>query len=403
MDPRTEWFEKARYGMFVHWGAYSAGKRGEWVMNRERISKEEYIEKFVSKFTASDYDPVKWAKFAKKCGFGYIVLTTRHHDGFALWDSEVNEFNAVNYGPKRDLIKPYVEALRAEGIRVGFYYSPASWTHPDYPGSQFRDWPGEDDWADARARQRFIAYYRTELRELLTNYGKVDYLWFDGCIPENIGGDETIKMLRTWQPDMIINSRLGAPFDVKTCEQTINPAAGNQLWEACMTLNDTWGYVDKDNDWKTPYQVVSLLLKCAASCGNLLINVGPDEAGNIPEMCGNIFSEVSKWLDKNREVLLTDTRSPFSWSSMVRFPGVSGNTVYLPLRFDCTEICWGELKNRALKVRQVDTGKELEFEQQGNRLFIRGIECSSIWTVLAVEVEGTPEASTEQTTFWIPN
>ena len=112
MSSNTEWFEKSRYGMFVHWGAYSAGKRGEWAMNRERITKEEYIEEFVSKFTAKDFDPAKWASFAKKCGFGYIVLTARHHDGFALWNSDVNEFNSVNYGPKRDLVKMYVDALK---------------------------------------------------------------------------------------------------------------------------------------------------------------------------------------------------------------------------------------------------------------------------------------------------
>ena len=403
MSSNTEWFEKSRYGMFVHWGAYSAGKRGEWAMNRERITKEEYIEEFVSKFTAKDFDPAKWASFAKKCGFGYIVLTARHHDGFALWNSDVNEFNSVNYGSKRDLVKMYVDALRAEGIKVGLYYSPAAWVHPDYPGATFRDWPGENDWADDKARQRFIAYYRTELRELLTNYGKIDYLWFDGCIPENIGGNETVKMVRQWQPDIIINNRLGEPFDVKTCEQTVNPAAGTQLWEACLTLNSSWGYVEHDNNWKTPYNVIELLLKCASKCGNLLINVGPDEAGNIQPMCQQILGEVGTWIEKNREALLTDTRSPFSWSTAVNHACVSGNTVYLPLKFALTDICWAELKNKALRVRQLDTGKELAFEQQNNRLFIHGIECTLPWTVVAVEVEGTPEAATDQTTFWIPN
>ena len=403
MSCNTEWFEKSRYGMFVHWGAYSAGKRGEWVMNRERLTKEEYIEDFVSKFTASDFDPAKWAEFAKQCGFGYIVLTARHHDGFALWNSDVNEFNSVNYGPKKDLVKMYVEALREAGIKVGLYYSPASWVHPDYPGSAFRDWPGENDWADSKARQRFIAYYRTELRELLTNYGKIDYLWFDGCIPENIAGNETVKMVRQWQPDIIINNRLGEPFDVKTCEQTVNPAAGEQLWEACLTLNSSWGYTEGDNNWKTPYNVIELILRCASKCGNLLINVSPDEAGNIQPMSRQILGEVGKWVEKNRAALLTDSRSLFSWSSSVNHACVSGNTVYLPLKFALADICWAELKNKALRVRQLDNGKELEFEQKGNRLYVRGIECTLPWTIVAVEVEGTPEAATDQTTFWIPN
>ncbi|MBR7120421.1 MAG: alpha-L-fucosidase [Lentisphaeria bacterium] len=403
MSDKTDWFRSAGYGMFIHWGAYSAGGRGEWVMNRERITKEQYIENFVSKFTAEDYDPAQWAAFAKKCGFGYVVLTTRHHDGFALWDSEINEFNAAKTGPCRDLIKPYVEALRAEGIKVGFYYSPASWTHPDYPGAYFRDWPGENDWADARARQRFIAYYRTELRELLTNYGKIDYLWFDGCIPENIGGNETLKMVRSWQPDIIVNNRLGEPFDIKTCEQTVNPAAEGQLWEACMTLNDSWGYTPGDKNWKTPYQVIALLLKCAAKGGNLLINVGPDPKGNIPAESMDILEEVGKWLEKNREAVTSDTRSPFSWSATVDFVCVRGSRIYLPLKFETDSVCWSELANNVLKVTQLDTGKELPFEKNGERLVVNGIEPQGIWTILAVDVEGTPEPATPQTTFWIPN
>ena len=403
MENKTAWFESARYGMFIHWGAYSAGERGEWVLNRERITKEEYIEKFINKFTARDYDPAKWAKLAKEWGFGYAVLTTRHHDGFALWDSDINDFNSVKYGPKRDLIKEYAEAFRAEGIKVGFYYSPASWTNPDYPGAYFRDWPGENDWKDERARQRFIAYYRTELRELLNNYGKVDYLWFDGCIPENISGDETLKMVRSWQPDIIVNSRLGEPFEIKTCEQTINPAAGNQLWEACMTLNDSWGFNRYDNNWKTPYQVISLLLKCAANCGNLLLNVGPDADGNIPEASCEILGKVGEWVKQNREALHTNRRSPFSWSTDVLHPGVCSNRVFLPLKFRCSEICWAELANKVTRVTHLATGEEADFEQCGNRLFVKNIKYTEPWTILAVDVEGTPEPATEQTTFWIPN
>ena len=403
MEKKTEWFESARYGMFIHWGAYSAGERGEWVMNRERIPQDEYIEKFVNNFTAKDYDPAKWAKKAKEWGFGYAVLTTRHHDGFALWDSDINDFNAVKLGPKRDLVREYAEAFRAEGLKVGFYYSPASWTNPDYPGAYFRDWPGENDWKDDRSRQRFIAYYRTELRELLNNYGKVDYLWFDGCIPENISGSETLKMVRSWQPDIIVNNRLGEPFDIKTCEQTINPAAGDQLWEACMTLNDSWGFNRYDNNWKTPYQVISMLLKCAQNCGNLLLNVGPDASGKIPESSCEILEEVGKWLKKNSEALRTGTRSPFSWSTVVKFPGVCGSRVFLPLMHCASEICWGELKNKVQKVTHLYSGESADFEQQGDRLFIRNIKYDAPVTILAVDVEGTPEPVTGQTTFWIPN
>lgn len=139
------WFNRARYGMFIHWGAYSVAGRGEWIMNRELIPAEEYRRLYAQRFTASHYDPADWAAKAKKWGMGYTVLTTRHHDGFALWDSEVNPYNAAKLGPKRDLVAPYVEAVRKAGLKVGLYYSPANWSCPDYPGGYFRDWPDEKD------------------------------------------------------------------------------------------------------------------------------------------------------------------------------------------------------------------------------------------------------------------
>lgn len=196
MQERFKWFQEARYGLFIHWGAYSQAARGEWVMNRERIPLEEYRNCYVKSFKAEHYDPADWMKKALRWGMKYAVLTTRHHDGFALWDSKLNPFNAVNLGPGRDLVAPYVKAVREAGLKVGLYYSPASWTHPDYPGAYFRDWPGEKDWKSEAHRRRFIEYYRAELKELMTGYGKIDYLWFDGCIPENIDGGETIAMLR---------------------------------------------------------------------------------------------------------------------------------------------------------------------------------------------------------------
>ncbi len=160
MNSDHEWFNEARYGMFVHWGVYSVAARGEWVRNRERIPQEDYIHRYADNFRAENYDPAAWAALAKEAGMGYVVLTTRHHDGFALWPTATSDFHSGNYGPKRDLVGPFVEAVRAAGLKVGLYYSPADWNHPDYPGAFFRDWPGEADWASPEARERFIAYYR---------------------------------------------------------------------------------------------------------------------------------------------------------------------------------------------------------------------------------------------------
>ena len=154
--------------MFIHWGPYSVAARGEWAANRERIPLEEYKRLYAENFLAENYDPAAWAALAKEAGMGYAVLTTRHHDGFALWPTKTSVFHAGNLGPKRDLVGPFVDAFRKAGLRVGFYYSPADWFHADYPGPHFRDWPGVNDWKSEEARHRFIAYYREQLRELMT-------------------------------------------------------------------------------------------------------------------------------------------------------------------------------------------------------------------------------------------
>ena len=239
-----KWLNESRYGMIICWGAYSVAGHGEWIMNREMIGKEEYTRKYVDNWHAEKYNPSSWAKFARECGMGYMVLTARHHDGFALWDSKINEWNAARFGPRRDLVAPYVEAARKEGLKVGLYYSPASWTHPDYPGAFFRDWPTEKDWRDEDSRYRFIDYYRTEIRELLTGYGKIDYMWFDGCIPQNIDSDKTMEMVKKLQPEMLVNNRLGKPYDIKCSEQTINPASLGRLGHLPPTFSATWWYAN---------------------------------------------------------------------------------------------------------------------------------------------------------------
>lgn len=396
------WFNESRYGLFIHWGAYSVGGRGEWIMNRELIPHQEYKEKYAQNFTASAYDPEKWAACAVKWGMGYAVLTTRHHDGFALWDSKVNAFNAANIGPKRDLVAPYVKAMRDAGLKVGLYYSPANWSHPDYPGAFFRDWPGANDWKDEAARQRFIAFYRAEQEELLTSYGKIDYLWFDGCIPENIDGAETITMIRRWQPDILINNRLGVPYDVKVCEQTINPPANNENWEACMTLNDNWGWHAGDNHWKNADEVIRLLLACAEKGGNLLLNIGPREDGTIPEESCRILDAAGEWLKRHKITIANSRRHPFSWNCTARPITYKDNRIYLHfLNAPGKEFCWGELKNRAVSARIVG-GETLDFKQVGERLFLYFPEEMQTPFSAELEIEGEPEAIRSQTTFWIP-
>ncbi len=399
----NKWFNEVRYGMFIHWGAYSQAARGEWIMNRELIPADEYRRLYVENFRAENYDPAVWAQQARDWGFGYAVLTTRHHDGYALWDSKVNPFNAAKLGPKRDLVAPYVAALRAAGLKVGLYYSPANWSHPDYPGPFFRDWPGENDWKDGASRQRFIAYYRAELEELLTGYGKIDYLWFDGCIPENIDGAETIEMLRKWQPEMLINNRLGNPFDIKCCEQAIKAAQPGQDWEACMTLNDNWGYNAHDENWKSPVDVIKLLCECAGQGGNLLLNVGPMADGTIPAGSVKILDAVGKWMQVNREAFSASERFPFPWTLNAGRGTVKGNKVYLPFfRDPGATFCWGELRNQIKSIDWLDNREPIAFRKEGNRLFMEGLTFNAPARIAVIETEGKPEANTAQTTFWIP-
>ncbi len=403
MQKRSKWFNEARYGLFIHWGAYSKAARGEWVMNRERIPLEEYRECYVKQFKAEHYDPADWMKKAVRWGMKYTVLTTRHHDGFALWDSKVNPYNAAKLGPGRDLVAPYVKAVREAGLKVGLYYSPASWAHPDYPGACFRDWPGEKDWKSEAHRKRFIDYYRAELKELMTGYGKIDYLWFDGCIPENIEGEETIAMLRELQPEMLINNRLGTPFDIKVSEQTINPAAPGQDWEACMTLNENWGYHSGDHSWKNPAAVISMLMTCAKSSGNLLLNIGPKADGTIPEESVKILDAAGEWLKHNREAITDSERSPFTWNNTARLITVKGNRIYITFEHEPGgQFCWSELKNRLCRAWWLDDGTPIQFRQEPDRLFLLNLPPNLPLRTAVLEVEGKPEALTAQTTFWIP-
>jgi len=398
---KLDWFNEVRFGMFVHWGPYSVAARGEWVRNREVIPQKEYAERYVRAFTADRYNPSEWARLARKAGMGYVVLTTRHHDGFCLWDTQTTEFNATRIGPRRDLLLPFVEAVRAEGLRVGFYYSVADWSHKGYPDAYARDWPTE--WKDDASRNRFFQYYRTQLEELMTRYGKIDMLWYDGCIPKPTGGDETNKRIYALQPDILINERNGAPYDFRCSEQTLNAKPGP--WEACMTLNDNWGYHAGDQNWKTPRQVVHMLATVARSGGNLLLNVGPRADGSIPEESSKILIQVGDWLNQNRAFLPNSDRSDLGWNNWGIVTS-RGNHLYLHIfNPPGSELCFAEIDNKVLAARFLESGKSVEFQQHDGRLFLKNLPqplVDPIATIIVLELEGNPRSKYKQQTFWIP-
>ncbi len=334
LDDRLKWLYEARFGMFIHWGLYSVAGRHEWVKHRERIRDEDY-DVYFRHFDPDLYDPALWAREARGAGMRYFVVTTKHHEGFCLWDSKYTRYKATNTPAGRDLLAPMVDAFRAEGLRVGFYYSLLDWHHPEFPVDGFHPRRDDEEWK-AKNVGRDIAKYRRYLHdqvaELLTNYGKVDYLFFDFSYPkdrhpdiwgnkgrEDWGSEELLQMVRRLQPGIVVNDRLELPGegDVATPEQyqpfgpmVVKGGAG--LWEACQTLNGSWGY-DRDNlDWKPPELLVRMLVDGVSKDGNMLLNVGPTGRGELDEKAIWTLREIGNWMRRHRRSVYGCGPAPFT-------------------------------------------------------------------------------------------
>ncbi|MGB8215062.1 MAG: alpha-L-fucosidase [Anaerolineales bacterium] len=352
---RTRWFLEARFGMFIHWGLYAIPARGEWVRSVERISNEEY-QPYFNEFNPTKFDPKSWAKLARQAGMKYAVLTAKHHDGFCLFDSRLTDYKSTRTPCGRDLVQEYVQAFRDEGLKVGLYYSLLDWHHPDYPAYGDRHHPMRDNAAYQDRPQdfsRYVAYLHGQVRELLTNYGRIDIIWFDFSYDRMSGetwqATELVQMARVLQPSILIDNRLGGSgesnraFGTKdpplyagdfACpEQTIPPEGfvdedGQPVpWEACMTLNKNWGYAAADKDFKSPQQVVRALVECVSKNGNMLLNVGPDARGEIPAECVEILGAVGAWMRRNSPSLYACGRSGFPKPDWGRYTQ-RGNTLY---------------------------------------------------------------------------
>jgi alpha-L-fucosidase len=260
------------------------------------------------------------------------------------------------------------------------------------------------DWAGEEARQRFVAFYREQLRELMTGYGPIDILWYDGCIPAPFDGEETNAMVRALQPEILINERNGEPFDFRNCEQTVNPKPGP--WEACMTLNSNWGWHAGDTHWKTPGDVIELLINCASKGGNLLLNVGPMADGTLPPESTAILGEVGSWLTRNRESLPDSERHGFAWNNSCQVT-VRGKRIYLHFHNQPgPEFCWAETNTTVLAARFLATGNPIAFAQDGTRLTLKNLPVplpDSPVTTIVLDTDDPPVPATEQTTFWIPD
>jgi alpha-L-fucosidase len=326
-EKRLEWFREAKYGMFIHWGLYAIpagewkGQRclglGEWLMNRCKVPVTEY-EQLTKQFNPTKFNPDEWVQLAQDAGMKYMVITSKHHDGFALFKSAVSAYNVVDATPyKKDLLKQLADACARRGMRLGFYYSQSQdWHEKDGAGNTW-DF-GPDMAPDAKTElKKYDDYLRgkaePQVKELLTNYGKVALIWFD--TPRNMAGERGerfTKIVRELQPDTLIDGRLGTEGDYRsTGDNVIPPEPSAEAWETPATINDTWGFRRDDTNWKSPGQITFKLVDIVSKGGNYLLNVGPTAEGIIPQASADILRTVGRWLKANGEAVYGAGTSPF--------------------------------------------------------------------------------------------
>lgn len=369
-DERMKWWREARFGMFIHYGLYSQVGRNEWVMACENVPPQEY-EKLADTFCPKEGCCREWAKLAKEAGCKYMVLTTRHHEGFSLWNSKVNPYNSVNYGPHRDIVREFVDACREFDLKIGFYSTCMEWHHPDSGICAY----------DTEARRRYTQYLKDINTELLTQYGKIDILWYDVPSPmeswEGWDSLERNQFLRSLQPDIIINDRSRLDEDFGTPEEHITPSEHD--WEACMTFNGiSWGYVDSDQALPysyTPQRIVAMLQTCCERGGNLLLNVGPKPDGSVPYEVIDPLKKVGEWLKVNGEAvygMLNKTYGNEYQLNGVSRPSSKGNTIYMWNKI------WAPYNGKMVLSGLFDTpekisfidGTPIKFEKKGDRIFL---------------------------------
>ena len=320
----TAWFRHDRFGMFIHWGLYSMPARHEWVKHHECIPEEKY-DKYFKYFNPDLYDPKEWARQAKAAGMKYVVLTTKHHEGFCMFDSQYTDYKCTNTPAGRDLVREYVDAFRAEGLRIGFYYSLIDWHHPDFPIDMLhprRNDPDARQQSEGRDMHKYAEYMRNQVTELLTNYGKIDILWFDfsysGSKPEagkewmkgkgkdDWEAEELIATARKLQPGIIIDNRTEIEQDLWTPEQwqpmawVRHEQTGELVtWEACQTFSGSWGYYRDEQTWKSPEMLIRMLVNTVAFGGNLLMNVGPTSRGYFDQRAQDALKVYADWMKYN--------------------------------------------------------------------------------------------------------
>lgn len=409
---RTDWFENARFGMYIHFGLYSLLERGEWVMYAERIPHSEY-KKLAQKFNPARDVTDAWAKLARDAGMKYMCLTTRHHDGFCLFDSKVSEFTSVKTAAKRDFVAEYVRSCRKFGLKVGLYYSLLDWRFPGYfLGSK----------KAPESSKAMVAQLHTQVRELMTNYGKIDYLAYDGewLRTDNFKREfnskgesplakfwrarELSAMVRKLQPQIVVSNRSGLREDFDTPEQTVIPSEHGRLWESCMTMGDFcgWGYVRNMPNMKPVSQIIQYLVTCVSGGGNYILNIGPKPDGSVRKEETQRLDEIGRWMKKNGESIYGCGKIPRGFggdwgAGMLGMSTVKGNNAYLHIfRWPGNAATIPGIKNKVISASILATGRKVKAETAGNGLVrLTGLPVAppdKYDTVIKLVLDGKPAA-----------
>lgn len=337
-EKRMQWWTDGRFGMFIHWGLYSQLARHEWVKHNEHLSNEEY-QKYFDIYNPDYFDPKKWAAEAKAAGMKYAVLTTKHHEGFCMFDSKYTDYKVTNTPVKKDLVREYVNAFRAAGLKIGFYYSLLDWHHPDYTMDNVHplvqvdtSQANYDRLNKGRDMAKYRQYLRNQITELLTNYGKIDVLWLDwtwdksdkrGKHADDWGAVELIKLVRKLQPGIIVNNRLGLDDDYTDGGDFVTPEQVStkelekykgKTWETCQTFSGSWGYYRDETSWKTHRQLLDLLITSVANGGNLILNVGPTARGEFDYRATHALDSLAYWMHANSKSIYDCMNAPESFT-----------------------------------------------------------------------------------------
>jgi alpha-L-fucosidase len=324
----SEWFTHDRFGMFIHWGLYSLAARHEWLQSREKLSGEQYSQKYFKRFDPDLYDPDLWAQLASDAGMKYFVVTTKHHEGFCLWDSKLTDYKATNSPAGRDVLRPMVDAFRKRDMKVGLYYSLLDWHHPHYtvdPKHPLRFDPNSIAGNTTLDFANYRNYLYGQTKELLTDFGQVDLLFYDFSFPEenglagkgkeDWGSEELVRMIRTLQPNILLNDRLQVGGDITTPEQYmptkwVQVNGKRVVWETCHTFSGSWGYHREEESWKSVEVLIKMMIDTVSKGGNLLLNVGPTGRGEFDERAVDRLKGMGEWMKRHNRSIYGCTQAP---------------------------------------------------------------------------------------------